>query len=434
MRIGRWFGGLKWPVTLAVLTGLLVGAHFVHTLTKAERDAEGAGDSVKAPRRAKGGVVTLSPELCEEHGIETEPAAAVDWSDPVTVYGRLVANQRATAVIQAPFAGILHADAKTPWPAAGTTVQAGQVLGRVSVRVGPLERLDVQLKLNEARLKALGAEKAAAVQQERLGRLEKSSGGGEIVSQRELDDARVLLTDAKTTLATAQAAAELWKTALDALDNRGDGTASAYSFPLTAPADGEVAEAAARPGTSVEAGALIARVVDFRRPLAQLDIPPELLAAGPPTTVELTILAPSPGQSTPRGRLSATLIGPASQVEVNTQFSSYWYEAVIEPDPKSNAHVVWRPGRFVKAVVRPPDSPPRAAVSVPAGAVLTHQGRSLVYVREGPDQFERREVRLLGREGDRVVLGAGVKAGEPVVARQAQVLLSEEFRAAAGDD
>ncbi len=434
MLISRWSAWLKWPVTMAAVAGLLVGAYFVHAAAKAARDAEGAGDSVQAPRRAKGGVVTLDADLCAEHGIETEPAAALDWAEPVTVYGRLVANQRATTVIQAPFAGALHADAKSPWPAAGTPVQAGQVLGHLDLRIGPQERLDIQLKLTEARLKSQGAEKVVAIQQDRFARLEKASQGGEIVSQRELDDARVLLTDAKTTLATDLAAVALWTGALAALDKRGEGGASAYSFPLTAPAAGEVAEAAARPGTSVEAGALIARVVDFRRPLAQLDIPPELLAAGPPATVELTVLSPSPGQSTPQQRLSATLIGPAPQAEVNTQFSGYWYEAVIEPDPKSNAHVVWRPGRFVTAVVRLPDAPPRAAVSVPAGAVLTHQGRSLVYVREGPDQFERREVRVLGREGGRVVLGAGVKAGEPVVARQAQVLLSEEFRAAAGDD
>jgi biotin carboxyl carrier protein len=434
MRISRWLGWLKWPVTLAVFAGLLAGAYNVHTMMKAAREAEGAGDAVKAPRRTKGGIVTLTPELIEKHGIKEESAQAVDWSEPVTVYGRLVPNPRATGVLQAPFAGVLRSDSKQPWPEVGTTVRAGQILGQVDLRIGPQERLDIQLKFNEARLKAQGAEKVVAIQQERFSRLEKASKGGEIVSQRELDDARVLLTDAKTTLATDLAAVKLWKGALAALDMRGEGGVTAYSYPLTAPADGEVVETAARPGMSVEAGAVIARIVNFRRPLAQLDLPPEVLAAGPPGTVELTIVSPSPGRSAAPQRLSATLIGPAPQVEVNTQFSSYWYEAVIGPDPKGIAHVVWRPGRFVSAVVRLPDAPKRLAVSVPAEAVLSHQGRLLVYVREGPGKFERREVRLLGREGDRAVLGSGVKAGEPVVIRHAQVLLSEEFRAEGQDD
>lgn len=434
MRISRWLGWLKWPVTLAVLAGLLAGAYFVHDMMKAEREGEG-GESVKAPRRVKGGVVTLSPELIEKHGIEEEPAKSVDWSEPVTVYGRLTPNPKATGVVQAPFAGTLRADPKKPWPAVGSVVAADQPLGQVDLRIGPQERLDIQLKLNEARLKVHGAEKVVAIQQERFSRLEKTSKGGEIVSQRELDDARVLLTEAKTTLATDQAAVKLWNDALDALDKRGEGGVSAYSYRLTAPLNGEVVETAARPGMSVEAGAVIARIVDFRRPLAQLDLPPDVLAAGPPTKVELTVLSPTPARpTTPPPRLTATLVGPAPQVEVNTQFSSYWYEAVIGPDEKSNAHVLWRPGRFVNAVVRLPDAPKRLAVSVPAEAVLSHQGRLLVYVREGPGKFERREVRLLGREGDRAVLGSGVKAGEPVVVRHAQVLLSEEFRAEGEDD
>lgn len=434
MRISRWLSWLKWPVTLVALFGLLAGVYFVHTMTKAEREAEGAGDSVKAPRRTRGGIVTLTPELIEKHGIEEALVQAVDWSEPVTVYGRLVPNPRATGVLQSPFAGTLRPDSKHPWPTVGTMVRAGEILGQVDLRIGPQERLDIQLKLNEARLKSQGAEKIAAIQQERFGRLEKASKGGEIVSQRELDDARVLLTDAKTTLATDMAAVELWKGALAALDMRGEGGVTAYSYPLTAPADGEVVETAARPGMSVEAGAIIARVVNFRRPLAQLDLPPEVLAEGPPETVELTILSPSPGRPSYQQRLSASLIGPASQVEINTQFSSYWYEGVIGPEPKSNANVIWRPGRFVSAVVRLADTKKRQAVSVPADAVLTHQGRQLVYVREGPGKFERREVRLLGGEGYRAVLGSGVKAGEPVVIRHAQVLLSEEFRAKEEDD
>src|SRR5262245_60995305 len=148
MRIGQWLGWLKWPVTLAALAGLLAGAYFVHKAMKAEREAEGKGDSVKAPRRAKGGVVTLTPELIEKHGIEEEPAKAVDWSEPVVVYGRLVPNPRATGVLQAPFAGTLRADPKKPWPAVGSSVLADQVLGQVDLRIGPQERLEIELKLN----------------------------------------------------------------------------------------------------------------------------------------------------------------------------------------------------------------------------------------------------------------------------------------------
>ena len=83
----------------------------------------------------------------------------------------------------------------------------------------------------------------------------------------------------------------------------------------------------------------------------------------------------------------------------------------------------------------PPRARSRPAVAVPIGAVLFHQGRALVYVRVKPGAYQRREVRLLGREGDSWALAArqtsdpsGLEPGEVVVHRGAQVLLSEEFR------
>jgi hypothetical protein len=80
-------------------------------------------------------------------------------------------------------------------------------------------------------------------------------------------------------------------------------------------------------------------------------------------------------------------------------------------------------------------------VAVPVGAVLFHQGRALVYVRVKPGAYERREVRLLGREGDSWAIAArqesepwGLEPGEIVAHRGAQVLLSEEFRSDVGGD
>jgi len=57
----------------------------------------------------------------------------------------------------------------------------------------------------------------------------------------------VLLAEARTQLASATAAIELWQKATEEIDRRGrDG--SPWSQPLTAPADGEVTDLLARPG------------------------------------------------------------------------------------------------------------------------------------------------------------------------------------------
>ena len=124
----------------------------------------------------------------------------------------------------------------------------------------------------------------------------------------------------------------------------------------------------------------------------------------------------------------ARLTGAAPQVEIGSQYSAYWYEA------DSNSTGNWRPGSFVQARVRVPGAPARPAVAVPAESLLYHQGRALVYVRLSPGRYERREVQVLGRDGDKWVLATGVAAGERVVSKRAQVLLSEEFRGEADND
>src|SRR5438093_378510 len=82
-------------------------------------------------------------------------------------------------------------------------VLAGQSVGWLDVRVGPQERLDLQNKLSEARLKQRGAEEVLKVHQERAERL-KAAGDG--ISRSELDTAQTQLSEARTQLATAQAA------------------------------------------------------------------------------------------------------------------------------------------------------------------------------------------------------------------------------------
>jgi multidrug efflux pump subunit AcrA (membrane-fusion protein) len=308
--------------------------------------------------------------------------------------------------------------------------------------------------LNSALLKKQGAEKLVQLQRERVKRIEKVSLS-QIVPGQHLDDARVLLTDAETQLGIATAAVQLWRKALEEADRPGDRESTSFSQPLLAPADGEVTEVAARPGMAIEAGGLVARAVDFRRVRSRLDMPPELIATGPPPRVWLTALSSdssTPGGFTspsdpaePAARIPAVLVGPAPSVDVVSQLAGYWY--VTEPDRSEGTAeepgpgsgpadgAVWRPGLLVKALISPAGAPAMHAVSVPAEALLFHQGRTLLYVRQRPGAYERREVRLLGREGNVWIVAlrqgtglAGLSPGEIIVSRGAQMLLSEEFR------
>jgi hypothetical protein len=427
--------GLKWVVALALLAGLFAAAYLVHQHARRERAEEAETDTVQVPRRVENSVVKLGARLAEAHGIKDEPAGAVSWQRRLPVYGRVVPNPRATAEVRVPFAGTLRG---LDGLALGSRVAGGDLLGWVDVRFGPQERLDLQTKLVEAKAKQQGAEEVVKIQQERVERFQSVSAPA--LARNELDQALVHLAEARTQLNAARAIVKEWQAALAALD-RADRKGAAWSQPLTAPAGGEVTELPARPGMTVEPGTVVARVVDFRSALVRLDLPPVVLEAGPPARVELFALpavppalaGPTnrPGAGPPPRPVLAAFLGGAPQVDSASQLAGAWYEV---DTTAAAAPSLWRPGLFVKAQLPAADAPARAAVAIPAGALLYHQGRALVYVALGAGRYERREVEVLGRQGDRVVVAEGVRADERVVSQRAQLLLSEEFRGAADDD
>lgn len=432
---------LKWLLCLGLLAGLLGGLYLAREQLREDRDDEGKAGKSEAALQKKDGSVHLEDDEAERYGLEVAAARAVQWYEPITVYGRVVPNPRATSEVRSPFAGTLRTAAGVAWPALGQYMKAGQTLGWVDVRVGPEVRFDLQNKLTDARIRQRGAEEEVKLQQSRVDSLKKVTSQLQLQSRAELDTALIQLAQAKNQLATAAAAAELWQKALAELELHQGDQPSAWSQPLTAPADGEITDATGRPGMSIEAGASVLEVVDFRQPLVRLDLPPEVLDhGGPPQHVEIQIppSAPpslsgalNPPPATPSSpRVEASLVGPAPRVQAALQFVSFWYDAHL---PHSSG-IIWRPGLQVVGVVRSAGASATPAVSVPAGAVLYHEGRPLVYVRTDKEKYQRREVRLLGREEDRWILAVrqgeppvGVAPEESAVSRQAQVLLSREF-------
>ena len=261
------------------------------------------------------------------------------------------------------------------------------------------------------------------------------------------------LAEAKIQLGTAEAAATLWEKSLREFEQQRAEGASLWRQPIIAQAEGIVTELSGRPGMAVEPGTLLLQLVDFRRPLVRLDLPAEMLASGnaPREVTLVATLAAAPellGGSNARDQSEvmvtrpARLVGPGPSVDFSGQHIGVLYDAQPLDDSPANAEVpeVWRPGLQVKAELRPEGTPAKPAAVVRVSAVLFHEGRSLVYVRIADDQYQRREVRLLGRDGDNWIVAiagdeplVGVAVGEAVVHRNAQVLLSKEFLKASGD-
>jgi hypothetical protein len=170
---------------------------------------------------------------------------------------------------------------------------------------------------------------------------------------------------------------------------------------------------------------LLARIVDFQDVLLRLDFP-QASEGMPPTSV----LVESLGSKT---RWRAVRRGAAPTLEVGLQKSSWHYE--ILPD-STGASPRWQPGLYVRGLVEDSAQTPQSAIALPASSLLVHQGRNLVYLERRLGRYERREVFVLGREDDVIYVAAeGWLASEDrVVSRQAQVLLSEEFRSEMDED
>lgn len=131
-----------------------------------------------------------------------------------------------------------------------------------------------------------------------------------------------------------------------------------------------------------------------------------------PTTASLQLALPD-GSTT-----SAHLIGPSPQADAVVQGPTYFYRV-------DGADL--RAGQRLTALV-PLAGHASTGVAVPAAAVIWYAGQPWAYVETTPGHFARRPLLQNTRQPDDWFQAHGFKAGERVVARGAELLLSEELK------
>jgi cobalt-zinc-cadmium efflux system membrane fusion protein len=89
----------------------------------------------------------------------------------------------------------------------------------------------------------------------------------------------------------------------------------------------------------------------------------------------------------------------------------------------ANAEGLLRPGLFVRVSL--PFGAPKKVLSVPADAVVSHEGTKFVFVRKEPATFQRVDVTIGLQTDERVEIASGIEAGAPVVVRGASNLKAE---------
>ncbi len=124
------------------------------------------------------------------------------------------------------------------------------------------------------------------------------------------------------------------------------------------------------------------------------------------------------------------VIVPGADVHETTAVVNH-VGATVESESRSvplvaelkNTDAHFKPGMFVWVDL--PQGELREALAVPASAVMQHDGKSFVFVPDGPDRFRRVDVTTGIESGDSLEILSGMAAGQQVVSRGAFVLKSE---------
>jgi len=296
------------------------------------------------------------------------------------------------AIVAAPAAGRFMAESL---PTIGTTVRAGQALGRLEPR---LTAGDDRATLTAHVAEANAAVDAARAEHTRAERLLADRA----VPARRVEDARRATAVAEARLQAAQTRLAQREETL----RSGGGGPGGNSFALRAPIGGRVAEVMATLGASYDEGAPLFKIVRTDRVELRAQVP----AADAASTRGIENLAfeipgrPDPVLLQPHHMHDAGIIDPQTRA-LPVQFE-------VE-NPGGQLLV----GQTGTAVLYKSDKV--RAPAVPKAAVLLEAGRPYVFVQVGGERFARRYVEIATRDGDLIGLKSGLQPGDRVVIKGA---------------
>ena len=188
-------------------------------------------------------------------------------------------------------------------------------------------------------------------------------------------------------------------------------------FELKAPFSGVVVDYDLTLGETVEAGRTLFTVADlstvwadfqiYQKDMAQVHRGLEVEVAGsqdlPPQSGVIAYIAPTIDEHTRTG-LARVFLG--------------------------NKNQQWKPGQFVTGKVTVEEHP--VDMILPRSAILSLNGKTIVFVEEEPDRFEPREIQLGHKDETHFEVLSGLEVGETVVIENAISLKAELGKASFG--
>jgi multidrug efflux pump subunit AcrA (membrane-fusion protein) len=235
------------------------------------------------------------------------------------------------------------------------------------------------------------------------------------VAQKDVDDAKVNLTQAQNgyDLAQQQLDLKVAEGQLTAAKGKNESAQAQLSYAkIVSPIDGVVTDRPVYPGEMAPTGSPIITIMNLSQVVARAHIAQQdavTLKAGDPATISV------PGQP-PDVKGKVTLVSPA--LDPNSTTVEVWVQA---PNPGGRL----RPGVAARVTIVGQTVP--HAIVAPASALLTDpSGATSVIVLDTDNKPHKQKVKVGIRSGDDVQITQGLKGGERVVTVGAFELNSED--------
>jgi RND family efflux transporter MFP subunit len=336
--------------------------------------------------------VTMPAGLEQDGRLGVEPARAGRVADVVTVPGEVDAAPDARHAVATTVAARIVRWHVVP----GEAVRAGAPVVTLEAR----EVAEQRQALERGRID-LGNLEAREAEETRLLPQGATSGRSLRETRAALAHARSTIDGARRVLAVAQAG------------ERG----RAGQFTLAAPIGGTVVQREGVAGAGVEAGTVLATVVDLTRLRVVAHVPEDAADVAEGARALVTL----------RGREGAV---PARVVWRDAVLASHTRTRTVQLEPEETTGLLLAQSGTVS--LERAGTNAGEEVLLPAAAVHREGARTFVFVRTGEGRYAPRAVTLGRDNGALVEVLTGVRVGEPVLVRGVFLVASEWRRADEG--
>ncbi|MBI4817435.1 MAG: efflux RND transporter periplasmic adaptor subunit [Deltaproteobacteria bacterium] len=356
------------------------------------------GDEPHVAAPALGGPIVLAKESQFLLGILTETVAERELRDRVVALGQVMPRSDRHAALFASQPGRVLPGPSGRFPYLGERVKRGQILAVVEASLSATDL--AQLGSQRIRAEVRVAQVDAELQQSKRN-LERVRSLEGVVATREIQEAEVSLEVAFGAYQQAVRERDLLA------PTRGGGLSH---FSLASPLDGVVGDTDVSPGEQVDTSRRLFVVFDPAVVWVEARVYEADLGR-----IERTGDARISVEAYEGASFSGSLFALAPLVDPATRTTKAVFEV---PNPDGRL----RPGMFAEVLIAA--GQPRRALAVPDAALVNLDGKQVVFIHTGPEEFVLREVALGSRDGTYWAVRAGLSAGDRVATQGVHQLRS----------